>query len=120
MGQFSVDSIYSPELHALLELLNIGCKIFPKEDNNFLHIIVIYRKDCEQGEQYANRYIELYNKKRALMNDVSNESHEAKVIKSELAIGRDMGKVFNYLPEEVDDYMHKLNSFFFKEGRDFT
>lgn len=31
MGQFSVDSLYSPELHALLELPNIGCRIFPKK-----------------------------------------------------------------------------------------
>lgn len=110
MGQFSVDSLYSPELHALLELPNIGCKIFPKENNDFLHIIVVYRKDYEKGEQYADRFIELYNKKRELMDSLTGESHELKAIKSELAIAREMGKVFNYFPEEIDSYIHSLNS----------
>lgn len=112
MGQFSVDSLYSPELHALLELPNIGCKIFPKENNDFLYVVVVYRRDCEQGERYANRFIELYNKKRGLMDGLIGESPEAKAIKSELAIAREMGNIFNYLPEEIDDYMHKLNSSF--------
>ena len=110
MGQFSVDSLCSPELHALLELPNIACKIFPKENNEFLHIIVIYRKDCEQGEQYADRFIKLYNKKRELIDSLTGESHELKVIKSELAIAREMGRVFNYLPEEIDNYIYNLKS----------
>ncbi|MCX8985821.1 NleE/OspZ family T3SS effector cysteine methyltransferase [Citrobacter portucalensis] len=111
MGQFSVDSLYSPELHALLELPNIDCKIFPKENNEFLYMVFVYRSDCEQGERYANRFIELYKEKRRLM-DVIGESHEAKAIKSEIAIAREMESIFNYLPEEIDDYMHKLNSTF--------
>lgn len=106
-----MDSLYSPELHALLELPNIDCKIFPKENNEFLYMVVVYRSDCEQGERYANRFIELYKEKRRLM-DVIGESHEAKAIKSEIAIAREMGSIFNYLPEEIDDYMHKLNSTF--------
>lgn len=111
MGQFSVDSLCSPELHALLELPNIGCKIFPKENNDFLYIIVVYRKDCEQGEQHADRFIELYNKKRELMDILRDSSHELKVIRSELAIAREMGRVFNYLPEEIDNYIQNLNSY---------
>lgn len=110
MGQFSVDSLYSPELHALFELPNIGCKIFPKEKNDFLYIIVVYRKDCEQGEQHAERFIELYNKKRELMDALRDSPHELKVIWSELAIAREMGRVFNYLPEEIDSYIQNLNS----------
>ncbi|EHW04040.1 T3SS effector protein NleE [Escherichia coli DEC8B] len=35
MGQFSVDSLYNPDLHALCELPDICCKIFPKENNDF-------------------------------------------------------------------------------------
>ncbi|EFW9893486.1 T3SS effector protein NleE, partial [Shigella flexneri] len=31
MGQFSVDSLYHPDLHALCELPEISCKIFSKE-----------------------------------------------------------------------------------------
>lgn len=108
MGQFSVVSLYSPELHALSELPNIGFKIFPKENNDFLYMIVVYRKDCEQGERYANRFIELYTKKRELMDSLVGESHTAKAIMSELTIAREMGSIFNYLPEEIDEYMHNL------------
>lgn len=109
MGQFSVDSLYSPELHAILELPNISCKIFPKENNNFLYIIVLYRTDDIKGENYANRFIELYNKKRELMESLANESHETKVIKSELAIAEEMGNILSYLPSEIEGYMKKLN-----------
>lgn len=112
MGQFSVDSLYSPVLHALLELPNIACKIFPKENNDFLYIIVLYRTDCEEGEKYANDFIELYNKKRKIMDDMVNESHKLKVIKSELAIARDMGKIFMYHEEEIKHYMDNLNLYF--------
>ncbi|EEL1089992.1 NleE/OspZ family T3SS effector cysteine methyltransferase [Salmonella enterica] len=115
MGQFSVDSLYSPVLHSLLELPNIGCKIFPKEDNSFLYIIVVYRKDCAQGEQYADRFIELYNKKRELMCDMSDESNELKTIKSELVVAREMGTILSYLPEEIDNYISKMNLLFLKK-----
>ncbi|MFJ5393888.1 NleE/OspZ family T3SS effector cysteine methyltransferase [Pectobacterium parvum] len=110
VGQFSVDSLYSPELHVILELPNIGCKIFPKENNDFLYMIVVYRKNCEQGEKHANRFVELYNEKIELMSALADESHETKVIKSELVIAREMGRILSYLPEEIDNYMHKLNS----------
>lgn len=109
MGQFSVDSLYSPVLHALLELPNIACKIFPKENNDFLYIIVLYRMDCKEGEKYANDFIELYNKKRKIMDDMVNESHKLKIIKSELAITRDMGQIFMYHEEEIKHYMDNLN-----------
>lgn len=46
------------------------------------------------------------------MNSLVGESHTAKAITSELAIAREMGSIFNYLPEEIDEYMHNLNSTF--------
>ncbi|WP_318012703.1 NleE/OspZ family T3SS effector cysteine methyltransferase [Pectobacterium versatile] len=116
MGVFSVDSLYSPELHTVIEFPNIGCKISPKEKNEFIYIIIIYRKDCEQGERYASRFIELYDKKREIMDSLVGEQHEMKVIKSELVVAREMGALLSYFPEEIDNYMHKLNTSFSQES----
>ncbi|EBA3416735.1 NleE/OspZ family T3SS effector cysteine methyltransferase, partial [Salmonella enterica] len=68
-----------------------------------------------QGEQYADRFIELYNKKRELMCDMSNESNELKTIKSELVVAREMGTILSYLPEEIDNYISKMNLLFLKK-----
>ncbi|EFT4293647.1 NleE/OspZ family T3SS effector cysteine methyltransferase, partial [Salmonella enterica] len=70
---------------------------------------------CAQGEQYADRFIELYNKKRELMCDMSNESNELKTIKSELVVAREMGTILSYLPEEIDNYISKMNLLFLKK-----
>ncbi|EEA5327720.1 TPA: NleE/OspZ family T3SS effector cysteine methyltransferase, partial [Salmonella enterica subsp. arizonae serovar 48:z4,z23:-] len=67
------------------------------------------------GEQYADRFIELYNKKRELMCDMSNESNELKTIKSELVVAREMGTILSYLPEEIDNYISKMNLLFLKK-----
>lgn len=61
---------------------------------------------------YADRFIELYNKKRELMCDMSNESNELKTIKSELVVAREMGTILSYLPEEIDNYISKMNLLF--------
>ncbi|EAW4136792.1 NleE/OspZ family T3SS effector cysteine methyltransferase, partial [Salmonella enterica] len=68
-----------------------------------------------QGEQYADRFIELYNKKRELMCDMSDESNELKTIKSELVVAREMGTILSYLPEEIDNYISKMNLLFLKK-----
>ncbi|EJN9636089.1 type III secretion system effector cysteine methyltransferase NleE [Escherichia coli] len=110
MGQFSVDSLYNPDLHALCELPDICCKIFPKENNNFLYIVVVYRNDSPLGEQRANRFIELYNIKRDIMQELNYELPELKAIKSEMIIAREMGEIFSYMPEEIDSYMKYINN----------
>lgn len=51
-----------------------------------------------------------YTIKRELMDALRDSPHELKVIWSELAIAREMGRVFNYLPEEIDSYIQNLNS----------
>ncbi|EHO9656571.1 NleE/OspZ family T3SS effector cysteine methyltransferase, partial [Escherichia coli] len=95
MGQFSVDSLYNPDLHALCELPDICCKIFPKENNDFLYIVVVYRNDSPLGEQRANRFIELYNIKRDIMQELNYELPELKAVKSEMIIAREMGEIFS-------------------------
>ncbi|EGK4803535.1 NleE/OspZ family T3SS effector cysteine methyltransferase, partial [Salmonella enterica] len=70
---------------------------------------------CAQGEQYADRFIELYNKKRELMCDMSDESNELKTIKSELVVAREMGTILSYLPEEIDNYISKMNLLLLKK-----
>lgn len=110
MGQFSVDSLYSPELHAIAELENIGLKLFPKENNAFLYIVVVFRKDSEKGEEYANKFIELYDRKREIMSVLEGENQIAKVIKSEMAIAEEMGSILSYTPEDIREYMLKLSS----------
>lgn len=109
MGQFSVDSLYAPELQVISELANIDFKLFPKENNDFLYIVVIYRRDSELGEVYANRFIELYNKKREIMDSLEGQSDRMKALKSELVIAREMGKILNYSPTEINKYMDNLN-----------
>ncbi|EFF0801362.1 type III secretion system effector cysteine methyltransferase NleE [Escherichia albertii] len=110
MGQFSVDSLYHPDLHALCELPDIRCKIFPKENNDFLYIVVVYRNDSPLGEQRANRFIELYNIKRGIMQELNYESPELKAVKSEIIIAREMGEIFGYASEEIDSYMKYMNN----------
>ena len=72
-------------------------------------MVVIFRKDSELGERHANRFIELYNKKKELMESMAGEPHISKVIKSELAIAREKGELFIYLPKEIDSYIHLPN-----------
>ncbi|EFP9010457.1 type III secretion system effector cysteine methyltransferase OspZ [Shigella boydii] len=109
MGQFSVDSLYHPDLHALCELPEISCKIFPKENSDFLYIIVVFRNDSPQGELRANRFIELYDIKREIMQVLRDESPELKSIKSEIIIAREMGELFSYASEEIDSYIKQMN-----------
>ncbi|ENT7595845.1 type III secretion system effector cysteine methyltransferase OspZ, partial [Shigella sonnei] len=76
------------------ELPEISCKIFPKENSDFLYIIVVFRNDSPQGELRANRFIELYDIKREIMQVLRDESPELKSIKSEIIIAREMGELF--------------------------
>ncbi len=109
MGEFSVDSLYDPVLHALSELPFINCKIFPKENNAFLYIVIIYRNDTPQGELRADRYIELYREKREIMQNLTGATPELKAVKSELVIAREMGELFGYKREEIDNYMKQIS-----------
>ncbi|WP_157925990.1 NleE/OspZ family T3SS effector cysteine methyltransferase [Proteus columbae] len=109
MGQFSVDSLYAPELQIISELPNIDFKLFPKENNDFLYIVVIYRKDSELGEAYAKRFIELYNEKRKIMDSLEGQSDRMKALKSELVIAREMGEILSYSSVEIDKYINNLN-----------
>nr|EER7329281.1 type III secretion system effector cysteine methyltransferase NleE [Escherichia coli] len=62
------------------------------------------------GEQRANRFIELYNIKRDIMQELNYELPELKAIKSEMIIAREMGEIFSYMPEEIDSYMKYINN----------
>ncbi|HCR6024640.1 TPA: type III secretion system effector cysteine methyltransferase OspZ, partial [Shigella flexneri] len=103
------DSLYHPDLHALCELPEISCKIFSKENSDFLYIIVVFRNDSPQGELRANRFIELYDIKREIMQVLRDESPELKSIKSEIIIAREMGELFSYASEEIDSYIKQMN-----------
>lgn len=54
-------------------------------------------------------------KKRELMCDMSDESNELKTIKSELVVAREMGTILSYLPEEIDNYISKMNLLLLKK-----
>ncbi|EFM1628982.1 type III secretion system effector cysteine methyltransferase NleE, partial [Escherichia coli] len=57
-----------------------------------------------------NRFIELYNIKRDIMQELNYELPELKAIKSEMIIAREMGEIFSYMPEEIDSYMKYINN----------
>ncbi|EER7364849.1 type III secretion system effector cysteine methyltransferase NleE, partial [Escherichia coli] len=62
------------------------------------------------GEQRANRFIELYNIKRDIMQELNYELPELKAVKSEMIIAREMGEIFSYMPGEIDSYMKYINN----------
>ncbi|EER1060543.1 type III secretion system effector cysteine methyltransferase NleE, partial [Escherichia coli] len=62
------------------------------------------------GEQRANRFIELYNIKRDIMQGLNYELPELKAVKSEMIIAREMGEIFSYMPGEIDSYMKYINN----------
>ncbi|EFW7822776.1 type III secretion system effector cysteine methyltransferase OspZ, partial [Shigella sonnei] len=80
-----------------------------KENSDFLYIIVVFRNDSPQGELRANRFIELYDIKREIMQVLRDESPELKSIKSEIIIAREMGELFSYASEEIDSYIKQMN-----------
>ena len=109
MGQFTVDSLFSPELHAVLEQPKIGSKIFSDPLNPIRFVVVIYRIDCEEGERSATRFIELYYKKIELIDDSAKERYEMKDLQSELVVAKEMGDLLYYLPEEIDEYLREVS-----------
>ncbi|EER3985274.1 type III secretion system effector cysteine methyltransferase NleE, partial [Escherichia coli] len=68
------------------------------------------RNDSPLGEQRANRFIELYNIKRDIMQELNYELPELKAVKSEMIIAREMGEIFSYMPGEIDSYMKYINN----------
>ncbi|EES9358796.1 type III secretion system effector cysteine methyltransferase NleE, partial [Escherichia coli] len=58
----------------------------------------------------ANRFIELYNIKRDIMQELNYELPELKAVKSEMIIAREMGEIFSYMPGEIDSYMKYINN----------
>ncbi|EET7946905.1 type III secretion system effector cysteine methyltransferase NleE, partial [Escherichia coli] len=66
--------------------------------------------DSPLGEQRANRFIELYNIKRDIMQELNYELPELKAVKSEMIIAREMGEIFSYMPGEIDSYMKYINN----------
>ena len=109
MGQFSVDSLFSPELHAVLEQPKIGNRIFRNYTNPSTFSVIVYRTDCEEGERYANRYIELYQTKQHLMDCSLDWGYDMKDMKSELVIAQEMGELFYYLPKEIEKYLIRIS-----------
>ena len=109
MGQFTVNSLYSPELHAVLEQRKIGSKIFPDHLNPSRSIVIIYRTDRAEGAFCANCFIDLYHEKIHLMRTLGERGYEMKYLKSELVVAEEMGGLLYYLPEEIDDYLVKIS-----------
>lgn len=107
VGQFSVDSTYSPEYRALLDLPNIGCKIFRKENSESSYEVVVYRKDYAQGEELANRLVELAEIKRDFINANGDVSPESREIEWELAVAKEIGEIFHYHENEINEYINE-------------
>ena len=74
----------------------------------------MYRNDSPLGEQRANRFIELYNIKRDIMQELNYELPDLKAVKSEMIIAREMGEIFSYMPVEINSYMKYINNKFAK------
>ncbi|TJL71543.1 hypothetical protein C9064_23645, partial [Escherichia coli] len=78
--------------------------------NEFLYIDVVYRNDSPLREQRADKFIELYNIKRDIMQELNYELPELKALKSEMINAREMGEIFSYMPWEIDSYMKYINN----------
>ncbi|EMK8312344.1 type III secretion system effector cysteine methyltransferase NleE, partial [Escherichia coli] len=76
--------------------------------------VVVYRNDSSLGEQRTNRFIELYNIKRDIMQELNYELPDLKAVKSEMIIAREMGEIFSYMPVEINSYMKYINNKFAK------
>ena len=109
MGQFSVPTLFSPVLHAMLELDRIGAFIFPGEGSDTLLIVVIYRRDAEQGEAFARRFIELYRQKQDLMRTMDGSAAD-RAIASEKIVARPMGEILHYTDASIDAYLKHLDT----------
>ncbi len=109
MGQFSVNTLLSPELHAMLALPEIGSVIFPRRGNAFMHVVCIYRKDAPEGEVYARRFVELFAQKGNYMEGIPGD-HMTKVLESEKIVGREFGQLFFYREDAINNYIEKLDT----------
>lgn len=106
-GQFSVRTLFSPQLHAILALDNIGALVFRKEQPNDLFIVVVYRQDAPDGEMRARRFVDLCRVKQEISRSIPGDAI-ARAIGSEQRVAREMGEVLNYDQASIDDYMHRL------------
>lgn len=109
MGQFSVPTLFSPVLHAILTLDRIGAFVFPRESTDTLLIVVIYRRDAEQGETFARRFIELYRQKQEVMRSMTGSAAD-KAIASEKVVARAMGEILHYTDASIDAYLKHLDT----------
>ena len=117
MGQFSVFSLCDPLLHALNETPEIGVKCLRKQGNITLYIILVYRRDSDDGEQKARDFIALMAEKKRMMESGAG-THEERVFSSEYQLSRRFGELLSYHPADIDRYeaMMKNKTEILREG----